>query len=85
MAQNLRPRVAHQVREGLVGVDEQAIGQAGENLSLISGIVNDRGRLAARSGLGAVMGSKKLKAVVLQGSSRVVAHDPLRMKLLSWK
>ncbi len=61
------------------------IGQAGENLSLISGIVNDQGRLAARSGLGAVMGSKMLKAVVLQGSSRVAAHDPLRMKLLSWK
>ncbi|MBP1688798.1 MAG: Aldehyde ferredoxin oxidoreductase [Deltaproteobacteria bacterium] len=48
-----------------------AIGQAGERLSLISGIVNDRGRLAARSGLGAVMGSKKLKAVVVRGNERV--------------
>jgi len=62
-----------------------SIGQAGENLSLISGIVNDRGRLAARSGLGAVMGSKKLKAVVLAGSRRVAAHNPVQMKLLSWK
>lgn len=61
------------------------IGQAGEKLSLISGIVNDRGRLAARSGLGAVMGSKRLKAVVLSGSKRVSAHDPLKMKLLSLK
>jgi len=60
-----------------------AIGQAGENLSLISGICNDRGRLAARSGLGAVMGSKKLKAVVLAGSKRVGAHDPVRTRLLS--
>ena len=34
------------------------IGPAGERLSLISGISNDKGRLAARSGLGAVMGSK---------------------------
>jgi len=37
------------------------IGPAGENISLISGIINDSGRIAARSGLGAVMGSKKLK------------------------
>jgi len=62
-----------------------AIGQAGENLSLISGIVNDRGRIAGRSGLGAVMGSKKLKAVVLMGSHRVGAHDPIRTKWLSWR
>ncbi|KAF0109573.1 MAG: aldehyde:ferredoxin oxidoreductase [Chloroflexi bacterium] len=61
------------------------IGQAGENLSLISGICNDRGRIAARSGLGAVMGSKKLKAVVLAGSRRVGAHDPIKTRLLSWK
>ncbi|MBP9041223.1 MAG: aldehyde ferredoxin oxidoreductase family protein [Anaerolineaceae bacterium] len=62
-----------------------AIGQAGEKCSLISGIVNDRGRLAARSGLGAVMGSKKLKAVVLAGSKRVNAHNPVQMKILSWR
>jgi len=61
------------------------IGQAGENLSLISGIVNDRGRLAARSGLGAVMGSKKLKAVVLIGSRRVSSADPIRMRALALK
>ena len=40
------------------------IGPAGEKLSLMAGICNDHGRLAGRSGLGAVMGSKKLKAVV---------------------
>ncbi len=43
------------------------IGPAGEKLSLISGIVNDGGRIAARCGLGAVMGSKKLKAVAARG------------------
>jgi aldehyde:ferredoxin oxidoreductase len=42
------------------------IGPAGENLSLISGIANDLGRIGARSGLGAVMGSKKLKAVCIR-------------------
>ena len=48
------------------------IGQAGENLSKISGIANDKGRIAARSGLGAVMGSKKLKTIVLKGNKKVV-------------
>ena len=42
-----------------------------ENLSKISGIGNDRGRIAARSGLGAVMGSKKLKMLVLKGNNKV--------------
>jgi aldehyde:ferredoxin oxidoreductase len=44
------------------------IGKAGEKRSLISGICNEGGRIAARSGVGAVMGSKRLKAVVLAGS-----------------
>jgi aldehyde:ferredoxin oxidoreductase len=52
------------------------IGPASEKLSLISGIVNDAGRIAARSGLGAVMGSKRLKAVAVQGRGKVpVAHE----------
>ena len=61
------------------------IGPAGERLSLIAGIANDGGRMAARSGLGAVMGSKKLKAVVLAGSRRVKAADPGLVKQLSCK
>ena len=52
------------------------IGPAGEALALISGIVNDRGRLAGRSGLGAVMGSKKLKALVMAGSVPVKIAKP---------
>ena len=44
-------------------VQVACIGQSGERLSRISGVVHDGGRIAARSGLGAVMGSKKLKAV----------------------
>ena len=43
------------------------IGPAGEKLSLLAGIVNEKGRIAARSGVGAVMGSKKLKAVAVRG------------------
>ena len=52
-----------------------AIGPASERLSLISGIVNDRGRIAARSGMGAVMGSKKLKAVAVRGHAPVPVAD----------
>ena len=52
-----------------------SIGQSGENLSLISGIVNDKGRIAARSGFGAVMGSKKLKAIMLKGNQKIALTD----------
>lgn len=52
-----------------------SIGPAGEKKSLISGIVNDKGRIAARSGLGAVMGSKKLKAIVLKGNKKIEFAD----------
>jgi aldehyde:ferredoxin oxidoreductase len=51
------------------------IGPAAEKLSLISSIMTDHGSAAARSGLGAVMGSKKLKAVVARGSKDVIIAD----------
>jgi aldehyde:ferredoxin oxidoreductase len=60
-----------------------AIGPAAEKLSLISGISNDLGRYAARSGVGAVMGSKKLKALVLKGSKPISCADPEAVKKLS--
>lgn len=52
-----------------------SIGPASEKLSLISGIVNDKGRVAARSGVGAVMGSKRLKAVAVYGTGKVSVAD----------
>jgi len=51
------------------------IGQAGEKLSRISGIANDKGRIAARSGIGAVMGSKKLKMLVLKGNKKIKLYN----------
>ena len=52
------------------------IGQSGENLSYLAGICNEHGRLAARSGVGAVMGSKKLKAVVVKSTRQMILqHD----------
>ncbi len=59
------------------------IGTSSEKKSLISGICNDRGRIAARSGVGAVMGSKRLKAVVLAGSKPIKCHDPKTVKKYS--
>jgi aldehyde:ferredoxin oxidoreductase len=47
------------------------IGPAGEKKSLIAAIMTDKGSAAGRSGLGAVMGSKKLKAVVARGTKTV--------------
>ena len=54
------------------------IGPAGETCSLMAGICNDRGRLAARSAVGAVMGSKKVKAVVVKASRAMIGDDPER-------
>jgi aldehyde:ferredoxin oxidoreductase len=51
------------------------IGPAGEKLSLVSCIITHHGDAAARSGLGAVMGSKRLKAVVARGNKRVPIVD----------
>src|ERR687886_131723 len=51
------------------------IGPAGETLSLISGICNERGRLAGRSGVGAVMGSKKVKAIVVNTKRSIIHQD----------
>ncbi|MGA8848746.1 MAG: aldehyde ferredoxin oxidoreductase family protein [Dehalococcoidia bacterium] len=51
------------------------IGPSGEKLSLISCIITQRGCAAGRSGLGAVMGSKRLKAVVVKGNQAVPVAD----------
>jgi aldehyde:ferredoxin oxidoreductase len=51
------------------------IGPSGEKISLMSCIINQRGAAAGRSGLGAVMGSKRLKAVVARGDQTVPVAD----------
>lgn len=56
------------------------IGPAAERLSLISCIINNRGRAAGRSGLGAVMGAKRLKAVVVTGSQQVPLADKAKLE-----
>ncbi|HYM16310.1 MAG TPA: aldehyde ferredoxin oxidoreductase family protein [Dehalococcoidia bacterium] len=56
------------------------IGPAGEKMSLMAGICNERGRLAARSGLGAVMGSKNVKAIVVNATKNIIGSSPEIMK-----
>jgi len=58
-----------QLQEPLARVS--SIGLAGENLVLYAAVVNDLHRAAGRSGVGAVMGSKMLKAIVVRGTKGV--------------
>jgi aldehyde:ferredoxin oxidoreductase len=58
------------------------IGPAGETKSLLAGICNERGRLAARSGLGAVMGSKNVKAVVVKATRSIIAGDKDKFQMV---
>jgi len=55
-----------------------SIGEAGENGVRFACVVNDLHRAAGRSGVGAVMGSKNLKAVAVHGSVGVRVKDPKR-------
>lgn len=65
-----RPRVA-------------CIGPAGENMVLFAAVENDMGHIAASGGVGAVMGSKKLKAVVVEGNGRVPVNPGSRDRFKS--
>ena len=58
-----------------------SIGPAGEKQRLAAGIVNEKGRIAARNGLGAVMGSKRLKAVAVKGGlKKMVVANPKKLE-----
>jgi len=53
-----------------------AIGVAGEKLSRIACIINEKTRAAGRTGLGAVMGSKNLKAIAVRGTHDIIPAKP---------
>ena len=59
------------------------IGPAGENRVTFASILNDRDRAAGRGGMGAVMGSKNLKAVAASGGLPVAIADPDGFKAMS--
>ena len=51
------------------------IGKGGENLVRYAAVINDEGRAAGRCGLGALMGRKKLKALVVKGNQKIEFED----------
>jgi len=59
-----------------------SIGLAGENEIPYALILCDHGRVAGRTGMGAIMGSKKLKAVAVKGSKQIPVSDPVQYKQL---
>lgn len=66
-------------------VQTMTIGPAGENLVKYAAIVNTASRAAGRTGMGAVMGSKRLKSIVARGSMDVqVADKEALKKLTQW-
>ncbi|HEU4760620.1 MAG TPA: aldehyde ferredoxin oxidoreductase family protein, partial [Dehalococcoidia bacterium] len=58
------------------------IGPAGENLNRVACVINDKSRAAGRSGVGAAVGSKNLKAIVVRGTGAVGVADPMKFSEL---
>lgn len=61
---------------GIPGLRVACIGPAGEKLVRFACIMNDKHRAAGRSGVGAVMGSKNLKAIAVRGTGGVEISEP---------
>ena len=59
------------------------IGPGGENLVRYANINNDLNEVAGRTGLGAVMGSKKLKAIAVRGTQKVSMAEPQRVTAIA--
>ncbi len=67
---------------GLKNAQALVIGPAGERLVRFACIKNNYWRSAGRTGMGTVMGSKKLKGIVFSGKRKAAVHDPERVKAL---
>ena len=61
------------------------IGPAGEKLSRIAAIMNDGQRALGRGGPGAVMGAKNLKAIVVEGETKVEVADRERLRFVRYE
>jgi aldehyde:ferredoxin oxidoreductase len=73
---------------GKLGIPElrvASIGPAGENRVRFACIMNDKHRAAGRSGVGAVMGSKNLKAIAVRGTGGVPIADPAAFMRAMWE
>ncbi|MFH1142032.1 MAG: aldehyde ferredoxin oxidoreductase N-terminal domain-containing protein, partial [Chloroflexota bacterium] len=87
-AQHLWGKESYEAEEAILaevgrpGVQAAVIGPAGENLVPFACIVNNKWRQAGRAGMGAVMGSKKLKGIAFSGQSECRLHDTAALKKL---
>ena len=83
-AQHLAGLDTYQTRDSILdeidipGARVACIGPAGEAMIPFALIMSDHGRVAGRTGMGAVMGSKNLKAVAVKGSGRIPVSEPDR-------
>jgi aldehyde:ferredoxin oxidoreductase len=75
------------ILKGELGKDVEVacIGPAGEKVARIAAVMNNKGRAAGRSGLGAVMGSKKLKAIAVKGNMKIPIADDAKANELRKK
>jgi aldehyde:ferredoxin oxidoreductase len=81
------PASLSRLRELHEGSEAAVIGPAGERGVLFASIVNNRGRSIGRGGLGAVMGAKRLKAVVVtrEGRRKPPVADPERLSFVAYE
>jgi aldehyde:ferredoxin oxidoreductase len=81
---NTEDRIKQEVGQDRASV--ACIGPAGENLVKFAAVCSDMGHIASTNGPGAVMGSKKLKAIAVFGEDRVKVYDADRLKSIrsSW-
>ncbi|CCK78300.1 aldehyde ferredoxin oxidoreductase family protein [Desulfobacula toluolica] len=70
-------------RCGQKGAGAMVIGPAGENLVRFAVVENDYWRSAGRTGMGAVLGSKKIKGLVFHGTQKREFHDPDQIRQYS--
>jgi aldehyde:ferredoxin oxidoreductase len=68
------------LKEADKGIKVLVIGPAGEKLVRFAAIGNDKGHFVGRTGLGAVMGAKRLKAISVRGEGRLAKADETRYR-----
>ena len=68
------------IKEEVGKASVATIGPAGERLARLASVVSDKHRVAARTGMGAVMGAKKLKAIAVRGRQRVPVAESERLR-----
>jgi aldehyde:ferredoxin oxidoreductase len=74
----VQARIREELSDSAIRVSQ--CGPAGERLVRISNVIHDATRAAGRTGLGAVMGSKRLRAVAVRGRQRPTAKDPEKVR-----